>query len=312
MKNNRLCLIALLLLVTVLSACDTQETKPDNLDVAKKKVIPATVADIQKPLPQKKEKDEKPVIDKDSSKNMDMDKGRSSFFVRAYYPEGNVLKMELGMAVAFMFSDQKCYLLTNRHVIKGATILSLSPWAGIPAKGNPVTKQAELVYEDQKLDIAVVRYKDKTACSTAKINKGKSPTMGSGVVAYGQPANLKGMLTKGVVSGFWDVEDYGTLMISDVFVAKGNSGGGLFSLNDQLLGIVVGKTKDFGLSYIIPIDRILPIIEQYTKHNKQKNNLEGGLQDPSGAGKNRNPCPSDSPDSDHKGNNERGGANKKC
>jgi S1-C subfamily serine protease len=188
--------------------------------------------------------------------------GETSYFVSALHYQGRDKgHLGLGMAVAVASDSDSCILLTNAHIVSGAIQVSVSRWSGTPTLYG--SRKVEVVREEQAIDAAILSYPVKGGCRIAKVHEQPLP-LGSDIFTYGQPVKSHGVVTKGVVGGYWNVEDKGVLMVSDMLTVQGNSGGGVFSGDNKLVGLVTGRTvEQRGYAYIVPLCRFLPLLQVY-------------------------------------------------
>ncbi len=144
------------------------------------------------------------------------------------------------------------YIVTNYHVASEAakTIeVELFDGTKYPAK---------YIYGDEYVDLAVIKI-EKNDCVPAKIGDSTKMALGQMVVAIGNPLGYGLTVTDGLVSALSrsvTIEDTTmTLMQTSAAINSGNSGGGLFNLNGELIGIVnakVGGTSVEAMGYAIP------------------------------------------------------------
>ena len=187
----------------------------------------------------------------------------SSYFISAAKLENGMLKTEQGMGVVIWASgNNKWILLTNYHIVKGAHNIEICKWAGRPHENKRI--DAEIIGSDPELDIALLSFVSKVPCKVAKINLEKVE-IGSELIVIGQPVKLLGAVSKGIVSAFWPLAKIGIVIVGDMFTSKGFSGGGAFDMNNRLIGLTMGKTADEkrGFAYILPIERVLPLISGF-------------------------------------------------
>jgi len=153
------------------------------------------------------------------------------------------------------------YIVTNNHVIDSAKKVTV-----ITADEKQYT--AAVVGADEGADIAVLKI-DATDLTPAVLGISSSLKVGDKAIIIGNPlGELGGTLTQGIISAL-DREitlDGQTmnLLQTDAAVNPGNSGGGLFDDNAELVGIVVAKsisTDVEGLGFAIPIDDVKTVIE---------------------------------------------------
>ena len=156
------------------------------------------------------------------------------------------------------------YILTCAHVVSGASNITVS----IGDKDYPAT----LVGEDTTSDIAVVKV-DATGLTPATVGNSDNLKVGESVMAVGNPlGELGGTVTSGIVSALnRSVTIQGTsstntmsLIQMDASVSPGNSGGGLFNMNGELIGLVNAKSSSSdaeGLGFAIPINDAIKVAQ---------------------------------------------------
>ena len=157
------------------------------------------------------------------------------------------------------------YILTCAHVVDGASTITVT----IDDKDYTAT----LVGEDTTSDIAVVKI-DATGLTPATVGDSDSLKVGQSVMAVGNPlGELGGTVTGGMISALnRSVTIQGSsstntmsLIQMDASVSPGNSGGGLFNMNGELVGIVNAKSSDSdaeGLGFAIPINDAISVAQQ--------------------------------------------------
>lgn len=166
-----------------------------------------------------------------------------------WYGQGRV---ESGAGSGVIMTEDG-YIMTNAHVVAGASYITVT----IDEKDYPAT----LIGEDGESDIAVLKIDAKNLIPAVM---GDSDTLGVGesVVAVGNPlGELGGTVTEGIISALNRnvlVEDHTmTLIQTSASVSPGNSGGGLFNMQGELIGIVNAKSSSDhaeGLGFAIPIN----------------------------------------------------------
>ena len=156
------------------------------------------------------------------------------------------------------------YILTCAHVVSGASNITVS----IGDKDYPAT----LVGEDTTSDIAVVKV-DATGLTPATVGNSDNLKVGESVMAVGNPlGELGGTVTSGIVSALnRSVSIQGSSSVNtmsliqmDASVSPGNSGGGLFNMNGELVGVVNAKSSDSdaeGLGFAIPINDAMKVAQ---------------------------------------------------
>ena len=159
------------------------------------------------------------------------------------------------------------YVITNHHVVEGSSTITVYPY------NSQSGYEAELCGTDWLTDIAVVRIAT-TSLTPAMVGNSQELVLGQEVAAIGNPLGLLGgTVTNGIISCLArtiEIEGISmTLIQHSAGVSPGNSGGALFNLYGQLIGIVNAKTIADGaeaIGYAIPIDlaldRAVQIIER--------------------------------------------------
>ena len=155
------------------------------------------------------------------------------------------------------------YIITNSHVIEGATSFKV-----VLASGDEY--DAVIVGQDVKTDLAVIKINE-TNLPTAELGKSSELKVGELAVAIGNPHGLEfqGSVTAGVISALnrtmnVDGRQY-TLVQTDAAINPGNSGGPLVNKYGQVIGINTVKlsySDTEGMGFAIPIDVAAPIVDE--------------------------------------------------
>lgn len=155
------------------------------------------------------------------------------------------------------------YILTNNHVVKGATRITAT------VQGNDYT--GEIVGADESSDLAIVSIQAKNL-AVAQIGISSNVTTGDYTMSIGNPYGLNDSMSSGIVSGLgrnMTYADgattimYANMIQTDTAINPGNSGGGLFDAAGNLIGIntLVGGDANHSdkIGYAIPTDFAIPI-----------------------------------------------------
>ena len=159
--------------------------------------------------------------------------------------------------------SQDGYILTCAHVVSGATSVK------VQLNGSDESYDATVVGQDSTSDIAVLKI-DATGLTPAVIGDSDALAVGEVAVAVGNPlGTLSNTVTDGIVSALnrqVTVQDNDmTLIQTDASISPGNSGGGLFNANGELIGIVNAKSsysEAEGIGFAIPINTAMEIGQQ--------------------------------------------------
>lgn len=171
-----------------------------------------------------------------------------------------------GLGSGFIIS-QDGLILTNAHVVDGAqeVTVKLTDRREFKAKVLGVDKQS---------DIAVIRI-DAKNLPTVEIGDPSQAKVGEPVLAIGSPYGFDNTATAGIVSAksrSLPDDNYVPFIQTDVAVNPGNSGGPLFNLRGQVIGInsqIYSQTGGYqGLSFAIPIDVAMKVEQQLAQHGK--------------------------------------------
>jgi serine protease Do len=176
------------------------------------------------------------------------------------HPRGGGQRISMGSG--FIISADG-YVLTNNHVVDGADNVTVS-------LSDRRVLDAKVVGTDAQYDIALLKL-TATALPVVSLGDSKGVKAGQWVVAIGSPFGFDHSVTAGIVSavgrnfGGAD-QQYVPFIQTDVPINRGNSGGPLFNLNGQVVGInsqIFSNTGGFmGVSFAIPIDIALNAVDQ--------------------------------------------------
>ena len=160
------------------------------------------------------------------------------------------------------------YILTNNHVIDGATDITVT-------FDNKREMKAKLVGTDAKTDIAVLKV-DATNLPTIAMADSSQARVGDLVLAMGSPFGLKQTVTMGIVSARGrtglGIEDYEDFIQTDASINPGNSGGALLNTRGELIGIntaiLANNGGNQGVGFAIPANLARSVMTQVMDHGK--------------------------------------------
>jgi serine protease Do len=160
--------------------------------------------------------------------------------------------------------SQDGYVLTNNHVVEGADKVTVKLMDGREF-------HARVVGTDKTSDVAVLKI-EASNLPTVKIGNPADSKVGEWVVAIGSPYGFDNTVTSGIISAkARQMSDDSPIPFiqTDVPVNPGNSGGPLFNLNGEVIGInsmIYSRTGGFqGLSFAIPIDAAMHVKDQLVR-----------------------------------------------
>lgn len=173
------------------------------------------------------------------------------------------------------------YIVTNHHVIEGAQEVTVYL--------NDEEYPATLIGTDQKTDIALIKI-EKDGLPYAKIADSDSIEIGDDAIAIGNPLGTGITVTNGIVSAIHKEitinRETMSLIQTNAEINSGNSGGGLFNINGELIGIVNAKTSSptsinsasvEGLGYAIPSNTVVNVIKSLKEFGYYKNRATLGV-----------------------------------
>ena len=165
--------------------------------------------------------------------------------------------------------DAKGIVVTNNHVIDGAE--------DIVVQVNGEKKfNAKVVGADPLSDIAVLQLDTKEKFIPVKFGDSDKARIGDWVIAIGNPFGLGGTVTSGIISarnrsiGLSRYEDY---IQTDASINSGNSGGPLFNMDGDVIGIntaILGRSGNVGIGFSIPSNSAKIVIDQLIEFGETK------------------------------------------
>lgn len=147
-------------------------------------------------------------------------------------------------------------IVTNKHVLDFGKMYGIQ-YNDTSSEMNYTATQSYSI--NTNLDIGFL--KSPMPGKAVKIGDSSKLRIGQDVVIISSPGGLKNNITKGIVSGLSDQKD-GQIIQVNADISRGASGGGIFNMNGELIGILAaGLTEDMKYNYVIPINSIKPLIE---------------------------------------------------
>lgn len=175
------------------------------------------------------------------------------------------------MGSGFVIDAQNGYIVTNNHVIQDADEVRV-------ILHNDQSVVAEVIGKDEETDIAVLKI-DPKGLNLVPATFGNSDEIrvGDWVLAIGNPYGLGGSVTAGIVSALArDINSgkYDDYIQSDASINRGNSGGPMFNMKGEVIGIntaIFSPTGgSIGIGFSIPSARAKPVINQLIKFGKTR------------------------------------------
>jgi serine protease Do len=166
--------------------------------------------------------------------------------------------------------DPSGIVITNNHVIADANEVTVIFTDGQKLK-------AEVVGKDEKVDVAVLRVKPDKPLNSVKFGDSEKMRVGDWVVAVGNPFGLGGTVTAGIISARHrniDSGPYDNYFQTDAAINKGNSGGPLFNMAGEVIGINTAILSpsggSIGIGFATPAATVIPVIDQLEKFGETR------------------------------------------
>ena len=165
--------------------------------------------------------------------------------------------------------DEKGIVITNNHVIQNAEDIL------VRVNGDEEYK-AKIIGKDPLSDIAVLQIEADEKFIPVKFGDSDKSRIGDWVIAIGNPFGLGGTVTSGIISarnrsiGLARYEDF---IQTDASINQGNSGGPLFNMNGDVIGIntaILGQSGSIGIGFAIPSNSAIKVINQLIEFGETK------------------------------------------
>jgi serine protease Do len=158
--------------------------------------------------------------------------------------------------------DESGVVVTNNHVIADADEINVIMNDGTKIK-------ADIVGVDKKTDLAVLKFKPPRPLTAVKFGDSDKLRLGDWVVAIGNPFSLGGTVTAGIVSAKnRDISNgpYDSYIQTDAAINRGNSGGPLFNLEGDVIGvntlIISPSGGSIGIGFAVPSKTVAGVVDQ--------------------------------------------------
>lgn len=193
--------------------------------------------------------------------------------------DGATVNRGTGSGVIYKVEGDSAFIVTNHHVIEGASQVEVS-------LANEKRIDAEIVGSDVLTDLAVLRISAEHVDTAAEFGNSENVRVGEPAIAIGNPlgTHLSHTVTKGIISANersipvdltgdgrpdWNAE----VMQTDAAINPGNSGGALVNIKGQLIGInsmKIAESAVEGIGFAIPTSVAVPVIEDLEEYGEVK------------------------------------------
>lgn len=170
------------------------------------------------------------------------------------------------------------YIVTNHHVIEDAEKITVT-------LSNDQKLEAKLIGSDSRTDLALLKVESKIPLSFVKFGNSDESKVGDFVLAIGNPFGLGSTVTSGIISA--QARDINTnsgniidnFIQTDASINRGNSGGPMFNMKGEVIGInfaIFSPTGgSVGVGFAVPSSSVKPIIDQLIKTGKVRHGWLG-------------------------------------
>lgn len=179
--------------------------------------------------------------------------------IQNYFAPHNPQQVSLGSGFVV---DENGYIVTNHHVIDKAQEITVT-------LADESQLEAEIVGSDAKTDLALIKVKTEAKLPTVKLGDSDKIRVGDWIVAIGNPFGLGGSVTAGIISAkSRDIEAgaYDNFIQTDASINQGSSGGPMFNMDGEVIGInsAIYSTSggSMGIGFATPINLAKFVIEQ--------------------------------------------------
>lgn len=186
------------------------------------------------------------------------------------HPQGDQERNVSSLGSGFIIDADKGYIVTNNHVIKDADEIKV-------VLHDDTTLDATLVGTDEKTDIAVLQIKPQTKLDAATWGDSDNANVGSWVIAIGNPFGLGGTVTAGIVSARQrdiNAGPYDDFIQTDASINRGNSGGPMFNMRGEVIGVntaIFSPTGgSVGIGFAVPSNIVKSVVAQLVKYGETR------------------------------------------
>ncbi len=180
-----------------------------------------------------------------------------------------------GVGSGFIVSP-KGYILTNEHVIEGATRITVGLQSGEKFRGK-------IVGIDEETDVAVIKIETSQDLPTVTLGDSNSAEVGDWVLAMGSPFGLDQTVTAGIISKKERETPYFTsfqrFLQTDAAINRGNSGGPLVNMRGEVIGVnsqIATSTGDYnGIGFALPANEANFVYRQIVAQGKVRRGFLG-------------------------------------
>ena len=162
--------------------------------------------------------------------------------------------------------DPAGYIVTNNHVIDGADEITVT-------MTDNTTLKAKVVGKDERVDLALLKVESDKPLAAVKFGDSNTGRVGDWVLAIGNPFGLGGSVTAGIISARGrDIHQgaYDDFIQTDAAINRGNSGGPLFNMKGEVIGINTAiyspSGGSVGIGFSVPSNLAKPVLDMLREY----------------------------------------------
>ncbi|MGE4061852.1 MAG: Do family serine endopeptidase [Rhodospirillaceae bacterium] len=166
--------------------------------------------------------------------------------------------------------DKAGYIVTNNHVVEDADQISV-------ILEDDTVLEATVVGRDDKVDVALLKVEPKAPLTAVNWGNSDSARVGDWVMAIGNPFGLSGTVTAGIISARArniQAGNYDDFIQTDAAINRGNSGGPLFNMAGQVIGVNTAifspSGGSVGVGFAASANLIRPVVEDLRKYGRTR------------------------------------------
>jgi serine protease Do len=185
-------------------------------------------------------------------------------------PEGRIPKKRQTSLGSGFIIDKTGYIVTNNHVIEDADQISV-------ILEDDTVLEAKLIGRDEKVDVALLKVEAKKDLPTVNWGNSNQARVGDWVLAIGNPFGLSGTVTAGIISArSRDIKagQYDDFIQTDASINRGNSGGPLFNMDGQVVGVNTAifspSGGSVGIGFAASANLVRPVLDDLRKYGRTR------------------------------------------
>ncbi|HEY0901271.1 MAG TPA: DegQ family serine endoprotease [Micavibrio sp.] len=184
--------------------------------------------------------------------------------------EGAPMTPPASLGSGFIVDAAQGWIVTNNHVVKDADEVRVT-------LHDDTSLPAEIIARDEKVDLALLKVKTDKKLTAVKFGDSEKLRVGDWILAIGNPFGLGGTVTAGIISARQrDIQSgpYDDYIQTDASINRGNSGGPMFNLQGEVIGINTAifspSGGSVGIGFAIPAALAKPVIDQLAKYGRTR------------------------------------------